>query len=94
MTDFVVVLYDLMPCLEHSVKNRKRAVRKYDYKVIDASHSSNVRTCWWTPVVREAVRLKKEASQAWLARGSPAADGHRRGKKVVVLKNSGVGEGH
>lgn len=52
MIDFVVVLYDLMPCLEHSVENRKRAVRKYDYKVIDASHSSNLRTCWWTPVVR------------------------------------------
>lgn len=52
MIDFVVVLYDLMPCLEHLVENSKKAVRQYDYKVIDASHSTNLRTCWWTPVVR------------------------------------------
>ena len=30
-------------------------------KVIGTSRGGNPRTPWWTPVVREAVRLKKEA---------------------------------
>lgn len=34
------------------------------------SRGSNLRTRWWTPAVKEAVRLKKEAFQAWLAQGS------------------------
>ncbi|XP_054873436.1 NLR family CARD domain-containing protein 3-like [Amphiprion ocellaris] len=44
------------------------------------------RTRWWTPVVREAVRLKKEAFQAWLTRGSPeAANGYRLVKRAGNL---------
>ena len=33
----------------------------------------NPRTPWWTPVVREAVRLKKEPFGDMLSRGTPEA---------------------
>ena len=39
--------------------------------VVCACHGSNRRIQWWTPAVREANKLKKEAFQAWLSRGSP-----------------------
>jgi len=42
-------------------------------KVIGACRGGNQRTWWWTPGVREAVKLKKEAFRAWLAQGSPEA---------------------
>ncbi|TWW68208.1 hypothetical protein D4764_19G0000060 [Takifugu flavidus] len=42
-------------------------------KVVDACRGGNARTRWWTPVVRDAVRLKKESYQALLACGTPEA---------------------
>jgi len=41
-------------------------------KVIGACRCGNPRTRWWTPGVREAVKLK-EAFRAWLAQRSPEA---------------------
>ncbi|XP_077956447.1 uncharacterized protein LOC120824534 [Gasterosteus aculeatus] len=42
-------------------------------KVLDASRGGNPRTPWWTPVVREAVRLKKEAFRVMISGGTPEA---------------------
>ena len=51
-------------------------------KVIGACWCGNLRIRWWRPVVKEAIKLKKEAFQVWLAQGSPeAADGYRRAKR-------------
>ncbi len=36
-------------------------------------------TLWWTPVVREAVQLKKESLQYMLSKGTPEAVARRRG---------------
>ena len=36
------------------------AVRSCGRKVVGACRSGDLRTRWWTPVVREAVKLKKE----------------------------------
>ncbi len=47
------------------------------HKVSGACHGSNPWIRWWTPEVRDAVKLKKESYQAWLACGTPeAADGY------------------
>ena len=51
-------------------------------KVVGACRGGNPRTRWWTPPVRDAVRLKKEAYRAFLACGTPeSADGYRRAKR-------------
>ena len=42
-------------------------------KVIGTSRGANPRTPWWTPVVREAVRLKEEAFRDVLSQGTPEA---------------------
>uniref|UniRef100_A0AAQ4S6N9 Reverse transcriptase domain-containing protein n=1 Tax=Gasterosteus aculeatus aculeatus TaxID=481459 RepID=A0AAQ4S6N9_GASAC len=42
-------------------------------KVLGASRGSNPRTPWWTPVVREAVRLEKEAFRVMISGGTPEA---------------------
>ncbi|XP_054590120.1 uncharacterized protein [Nothobranchius furzeri] len=66
------------------------AVASCGRKVAGASCGGNPRTRWWTPEVRGAVRLKKEAYKAWLVCGSPeAADRYRiskRGAAVAVAK--------
>ncbi|XP_049457564.1 craniofacial development protein 2-like [Epinephelus fuscoguttatus] len=41
--------------------------RSCGQKVVGACRGSNQRTRWWTPAVREAIRLKKEAFWVWLA---------------------------
>lgn len=38
--------------------------------VVGACCNGNLKTCWWTPAVKEAVRLKKKAFKAWLAKES------------------------
>ncbi|GAA6099377.1 receptor-type tyrosine-protein phosphatase F-like, partial [Tachysurus ichikawai] len=59
------------------------AARSCGRKVSGACRGSNPRTRWWTPEVRDAVKLKKESYRAWLARGTPeAADRYRRDKRA------------
>ncbi|TWW78236.1 R2DM Retrovirus-related Pol polyprotein from type II retrotransposable element [Takifugu flavidus] len=54
-------------------------------KVVGACHGGNARTRWWTPAVRDAVKLKKESYRALLACGTPeAADGYRRAKQSAA----------
>jgi len=54
-------------------------------KFIGACRGGNPRTRWWTPGVREAVKLKKEAFLAWLAQGSPeAADMYRQARRAAA----------
>ncbi|XP_013872670.1 uncharacterized protein LOC106523692 [Austrofundulus limnaeus] len=54
-------------------------------KVIGACCDGNQRTCWWTPVVMEAIRLKEEAFRTWLSRKTPeAADRYRVAKTVAA----------
>uniref|UniRef100_A0A8C9TU99 Islet cell autoantigen 1 like n=1 Tax=Scleropages formosus TaxID=113540 RepID=A0A8C9TU99_SCLFO len=73
------------------------AVRSCGHKVSGACRGGNPRTRWWTPEVRDAVKLKKEFYRAWLAHGTPeAADRYRRAKRsaalaVAAAKNSGLG---
>ncbi|KAI3372720.1 hypothetical protein L3Q82_023182 [Scortum barcoo] len=47
------------------------AVRSCGRKVSGACRGGNPRTRWWTPEVRDAVRLKKESYRAMLACGTP-----------------------
>ncbi|TWW59340.1 hypothetical protein D4764_06G0008700 [Takifugu flavidus] len=42
-------------------------------KVVSACRGGNARTRWWTPAVRDAVKLKKESYLALLACGTPEA---------------------
>jgi len=57
------------------------AARSCGQKLVGAYQSSNL----WTPAVQEAVRLKKEAVRAWLAREAPdAADMYRRVRWAVA----------
>ncbi|GAA6085164.1 receptor-type tyrosine-protein phosphatase F-like, partial [Tachysurus ichikawai] len=59
------------------------AARSCGRKVSGACRGGNPRTRWWTPEVRDAVKLKKESYRAWLARGTPeAADRYQRAKRA------------
>ncbi|KAI3353923.1 hypothetical protein L3Q82_005124 [Scortum barcoo] len=49
------------------------AVRSCGRKVSGACRGGNPRTRWWTPEVRDAIRLKKESYQTMLACGTPDA---------------------
>ncbi|KAK9532994.1 hypothetical protein VZT92_010351 [Zoarces viviparus] len=61
------------------------AARSCGRKVIGACRGGNPRTRWWTPEVREAVKLKKETFKAWLAQGSPeAADRYRQARRAAA----------
>ena len=51
----------------------KAAAQSCGSKVTGASQSGNPRTCWWTPEVKEAVKLKMETYRSWLACGTPEA---------------------
>ncbi|KAK3507958.1 hypothetical protein QTP70_005040 [Hemibagrus guttatus] len=54
-------------------------------KVSGACRGGNPQTQWWTPEVRDAVKLKKESYQAWLACGTPeAADAYRQSKQAAA----------
>ena len=56
-------------------------------KVVCVCHGGNRRTRWWTPAVREAVKLKKEAFRAWLSRGSPeGADRYQGAQRAAALE--------
>uniref|UniRef100_A0A3B3HQU3 Reverse transcriptase domain-containing protein n=1 Tax=Oryzias latipes TaxID=8090 RepID=A0A3B3HQU3_ORYLA len=61
------------------------AARSCGRKVSGACRGGNPRTRWWTPEVRDAVKLKKESYQAWLACGTPeAADRYRQSKRAAA----------
>ncbi|TWW78160.1 R2DM Retrovirus-related Pol polyprotein from type II retrotransposable element [Takifugu flavidus] len=54
-------------------------------KVVGAYQGGNAQTRWWTPVVRDAVRLKKESYWALLACGTPeAADRYWQAKRSAA----------
>ncbi|KAI3358490.1 hypothetical protein L3Q82_014908 [Scortum barcoo] len=73
------------------------AVRSCGRKVSGACRGGNPRTRWWTPEVRDAVRLKKESYRTMLACGTPdAVDRYRQAKQAAAQdgpggKNSGLG---
>ncbi len=61
------------------------ASRSCGCKVSGACRGGNPRTRWWTPEVRDAVKLKKESYRAWLACRTPeAADGYRQAKRSAA----------
>ncbi|KAK3541878.1 hypothetical protein QTP86_008137 [Hemibagrus guttatus] len=61
------------------------AIRSCGHKVSGAGHGGNPQTQWWTLEVRDAVKLKKESYQAWLARGTPeAAEAYRQAKRTAL----------
>ncbi|XP_061625818.1 uncharacterized protein LOC133476446 [Phyllopteryx taeniolatus] len=62
------------------------ADRSCGRKVAGACHGANPRTRWRTPMVRDAVKLKKESYRAFLACGTPeAADGYWLAKRNEAL---------
>ncbi|KAI3377438.1 hypothetical protein L3Q82_008416 [Scortum barcoo] len=105
MIDFVVVSSDLRPyVLDTRVKrgaelstDHHLVVRSCGRKVSGACRGGNPRTRWWTPEVRDAVRLKKESYRTMLACGTPdAVDRYRQAKQaqprtVLEAKTSGSG---
>jgi len=53
--------------------------------VICACRGGNPRSRWWTPGVKEAVKLKKQAFWAWLAEGSSeGADRYRQARRAAA----------
>ncbi|KAI3374958.1 hypothetical protein L3Q82_021490 [Scortum barcoo] len=62
------------------------AVRSCGRKVSGACRGGNPRTRWWTPEVRDAVRLKKKESyRTMLACGTPdAVDRYRQAKQAAA----------
>lgn len=56
-------------------------------QIIGGCEGGNFRTRWWTPEVLEAIKLKKEAFQAWLAVGSAeAANRYRLTRRAAATK--------
>uniref|UniRef100_A0A8D2ZX27 Endonuclease/exonuclease/phosphatase domain-containing protein n=1 Tax=Scophthalmus maximus TaxID=52904 RepID=A0A8D2ZX27_SCOMX len=54
-------------------------------KVLGASRGGNPRTPWWTPVVREAVQLKKESFRDMLSQRTPEAVArYRRARRAAA----------
>ena len=52
-------------------------------RVLGSSRGGNPRTPWWTPVVREAVRLKKEAFRDMISLRTPdSAAGYRKARRA------------
>ena len=64
-------------------------------KVVGAWRGGNSRTRWWTPAVRDAVKLRKESYRTFLACGTPEAAGRYRQAKrsaaVAVRQKPGHG---
>ncbi|KAF7645112.1 hypothetical protein LDENG_00209980 [Lucifuga dentata] len=61
------------------------AVLSCGQKVVGACRGGNPRTRWWTPAVREAIRLKKEAFCAWLAQGTlESADRYQQARRTAA----------
>ena len=61
------------------------AARSCGRRVSGACRGGNPRTRWWTPDVRDAVKLKKESYRVLLAHGTPeAADRYRQAKRAAA----------
>ena len=61
------------------------AARCCGCKVVGACRGGNPRTCWWTPEVRDAVKLKKGCYKDLLACRTPeAADRYRLAKRTAA----------
>ena len=61
------------------------AARSCGLRVLGASRGGNPRTPSWTPVVREAVRLKKESFRDMLSQRTPeAVAGYRRARRAAA----------
>ncbi|XDV29377.1 hypothetical protein PO909_032513 [Leuciscus waleckii] len=101
-TDYHLVSFDQVPRESGDIESESTmfstfivnaATRSCGHKVSGACRGGNPRTRWWTPEVRDAVKLKKQSYRAWLACGTPeAADGYRQAKwtaawVVVEAKN-------
>ncbi len=59
------------------------AAKSCGQKDVGSCHGGNLRIHWWTPEVKGAVVLKKEAFGAWLAQGSPEAVGRETEKAAA-----------
>ncbi|KAK3530861.1 hypothetical protein QTP70_003636 [Hemibagrus guttatus] len=72
-------------CEEEFNKIQPQAIQSCGRKVSGAGHGGNPRTQWWTLEVRDAIKLKKESYQAWLAQGTPEADeAYRQAKQAAA----------
>ncbi|KAK3550865.1 hypothetical protein QTP70_006412 [Hemibagrus guttatus] len=61
------------------------AIRSCGHKVSGAGRGGNPQTQWWTLEVWDAVKLKKESYQAWLAWGTPeAAEAYWQAKRTAA----------
>uniref|UniRef100_A0AAV2MSF8 Endonuclease/exonuclease/phosphatase domain-containing protein n=1 Tax=Knipowitschia caucasica TaxID=637954 RepID=A0AAV2MSF8_KNICA len=61
------------------------AARSCGRRVSGAGPGGNPRTRWWTPAVRDAVRLKKESYRAMMVHGTPeAAVQYRQAKRAAA----------
>lgn len=67
--------------------SQKRLSELFNLTVFKTSIAGgNLRTLWLTPMVREAIKLKKEAFQACLAQRSPeAADRYWKANTCLLL---------
>ncbi|KAK0148964.1 Craniofacial development protein 2 [Merluccius polli] len=64
----------------------KAADQSCGRKVVGACRGGNSRTRWWTPTVRDAVKLKKESYRTFLACGTPEAAGrYRQAKRSAAV---------
>ncbi|KAK3507921.1 hypothetical protein QTP70_003371, partial [Hemibagrus guttatus] len=70
------------------------AIRSCGHKVPGAGCGDNPRTQWWTLEVRDAVKMKKESYQAWLAWRTPeAAEAYQQAKRGKQLSANTVYSG-
>ncbi|CAM2106111.1 unnamed protein product [Caretta caretta] len=64
----------------------EEATKSCGLKAVVACHSGNPRTCWWTPVVREAVKSKKEAFRATHVNWTPdMAERYQLAKRAAAM---------
>ena len=56
-----------------------------EFEWASACRGGNLRTCWWTPVVKEAVRLKKGLFRAWVSQRCPdTAERYRLARRAAA----------
>ncbi|TWW74372.1 R2DM Retrovirus-related Pol polyprotein from type II retrotransposable element [Takifugu flavidus] len=94
LTDHYLVSFDHVPRAVGDIESEwamfrsaivEAAVASCGCKAAGANRGGNPHIRWWTPEVRGAVKLKKEAYRSWLVCGSPeAADRYRLAKRVAA----------